>query len=220
MSAERCCYLTPSVWILVRPPNLHCRFAPTKVADSPIPPPATASSPLTSPTTISPTKSANFTFVNQADDLTALTHRKISNTEQRHAIRSHVMQRVRKEELAQGKKRPTGRDLPRRSSNQTPRSASGDSESPVKREPTSISPAIVKEEPNDTALKAPRARGRSKSALIAKGHVKYVSLQKSPAVHEFDPFQTLPSGELSHKSLESLLSHCKVELLLAALSAH
>ncbi|RVX68634.1 hypothetical protein B0A52_07061 [Exophiala mesophila] len=155
-----------------------------------------------------PSTSGNFTFVNQADDLVSLTHRKISNTEQRHAIRSHVMQRVRKEELAQGKKRPTGREFPKRTtSTQVIKSPTERSDLAIKDEP------VIKEEPSDQMALLPPARRLSESTTVKPSPIRRISIHSSPAVHEFDPFQSLPSGRVSHKALERLLTYCFDTLL-------
>ena len=52
-------------------------------------------------------RTVNFTFVNQTDDLVSLCHKRISNKEQRQAIRSHVMQRIRQAESEYGKESAT-----------------------------------------------------------------------------------------------------------------
>lgn len=182
-----------------------CSISATDLADTTL-----ANDPPTSLPAAGSSTPGNFTFVNQADDLVSLTHRKISNTEQRHAIRSHVMQRVRKEELAQGKKRPTGRDLPKRASTtQLFKTSPGHSDLAVKDELASVSPTSIKEESNDHVTPFPPAQRLSRSTALSPRPFRRPSLNVDPAVHEFDPFQTLPSGRVSHKSLEGLLTYCR-----------
>lgn len=193
------------------PPSLFplspcCSISATDLAAAPL-----ATDPQTPLPAVGSSAPGNFTFVNQADDLVSLTHRKISNTEQRHAIRSHVMQRVRKEELAQGKKRPTGRDLPKRTSTtQSFKTSPTHSDLAVKDELVSVSPTSIKEEPNDHATPFPPAQRLSQSSALSPRSFRRPSLHLDPAVHEFDPFQTLPSGRVSHKSLEGLLTYCRL----------
>ncbi|OAP59931.1 hypothetical protein AYL99_04933 [Fonsecaea erecta] len=138
----------------------------------------------------------NFTFVHQAEDVASLSHRRISNREQRHAIRSHVMQRVRQVELAQGKKRPTGRQRVNDGSKQKARSESTHSEPSVSNESienSANSPVIVAGSdtfwPTQSPLPSPR-------------------LNITPAAQAFDPFDTLPTNRLPHHTSESLLQYC------------
>lgn len=134
-----------------------------------------------------------FVFVNQAEDVTALMRRRISNQQQRHVIRSHVMQRVRHLEWAQGKSRTTAREIALSDKSRTS-STSTESGTSIKDEPMSPVPG--------------------KMAILPKrikqgGFVRFSTpLSPSPANHEFDPFQTLPSNNLPHKSSESLLDYC------------
>ncbi|KAI1618623.1 hypothetical protein EDD37DRAFT_647414 [Exophiala viscosa] len=153
-------------------------------------------------------EATKYTFVDQTGDLFALTHRRISNRQQRHVIRSHVMQRVRHLELAQGNKRTPGRDTPRRSSSDKSQKGSNVSDSPIKDEPvTPTIPGVVRIQPkqNSTALLPldsvrTSATGRSRPGI---------SLSPSPSSnHEFDPFHTLPSSNVPHQSSESLLGYC------------
>ena len=158
-------------------------------------------------------ETTKFTFVDQTGDLFALTHRRISNRQQRHVIRSHVMQRVRHLELAQGNKRTPGRETPRRSSSDKSQNESNESGSPVKNEPmTPTIPGMVRIQPkqqNSTALVAPNSKKTSAPGRPRPG----ISLSPSPSSnHEFDPFHTLPSNSLPHQSSESLLGYCELKL--------
>ena len=166
----------------------------------------TAKSNPKSPKPTSP--AVNFTFVNQADDVVSLAQRKVNDANQRHAIRSHVMQRVRQEELAQGKRRPSGRDHPKRAARVPIRSRSGDSDSNDRR--TSVSHQLV-EVGNQNQSGAWRIlrheNGKSPSGRRKIPRNK-LQLSIAPAVHEFDPFQTLPVNGVPHKSVESMLAYC------------
>ncbi|KAK7900426.1 hypothetical protein LTR67_002708 [Exophiala xenobiotica] len=139
-----------------------------------------------------------FVFVNQAEDVTALMRRRISNQQQRHVIRSHVMQRVRHLESAQGKSRTAAREIAL-SDNSRTSWTSTESGTSIKDEP-------VKDEPMSPVP--------GKMAVLPKrrkpgGFVRSATpLNPSPASHAFDPFQTLPSNNLPHESSESLLGYC------------
>lgn len=150
----------------------------------------------------------NFTFVNQAEDLLSLSHRKISNVKQRHDIRSHVMQRVRKKESSQGKKRATGRNRPKQSTLVPLRGVSGHPSSSWETEFTSSTVIAIKQEPSSLkphALAVKHEKGELSCPTTVFGHSR---LSISPAAHKFDPFQTLPNNGLPPKSLESLLQYC------------
>ncbi|KAJ4568564.1 hypothetical protein HRR85_005735 [Exophiala dermatitidis] len=168
---------------------------------APVPKPAAASVSCSAPV-------VKFTFVNQAEDLDSLTTRKIVNQEQRHVIRSHVMKSVRQEELAKGKKRSTGREQPKTSNSNKSRSSSNDSVSLLKNEsPAAVTTAIKKErqehEPNLLTIDH---KSRSRGAVgISAGAL---TMMYMPAVHELDPFYTLPCNSLGHQSLERLLRYC------------
>lgn len=150
----------------------------------------------TSPQT--PSSTVNFTFVNQAEDLVSLCHRRISNKEQRHTIRSHVMQRVRQVESAQGKKRSTGREQSKKASKPKGRRKSMDSESVLSNDPKDNSA-------NDSLNDAQRDR-----LSLSRSPRQSPRLYPSPAAHEFDPFDTLPTNTLPHQSSESLLQYCEL----------
>lgn len=156
----------------------------------------------------SASSSVNFTFVNQAEDIVSLSHRKISDANQRHAIRSHVMQRVRQEELAQGKKRPTGRDHPKRPSRIAIRSRSSDSDSSGA---SDLSSSRSQSITFTTPLPSTSAAFEDRKATFSPPRHPSQQLQLfiAPAIHEFDPFDTLPTHGLQHKSIESLLQYCK-----------
>jgi hypothetical protein len=140
------------------------------------------------PSLQAPSTTFNFTFVNQAEDLVSLNKRKIVNKEQRHTIRSHVMQRIRQVESAQGRKRSTGRDHPKAPGKPKGRRKSADSESAVSNEPK-----------GDCA---------DDSLTLTRSPRQPLRLNLSPAIHEVDPFDTLPTNTLPHKSSESLLQYC------------
>ena len=148
--------------------------------------------------------------MNQAEDLLSLPRRKIYSQEQRHAIRSHVMQRVRQAEQAQGKKRPSGRENSKRPVDKA-RSRSSDSDSSAMNDyASSPLPITIKQEPRD--IKSDLLIDLESEKITAVGTpVKHspMKLNISPAVHEFDPFNTLPTNGLPHKSSESLLSYCE-----------
>jgi hypothetical protein len=148
--------------------------------------------------TLSPT--VNFTFVNlnEAENLIALCHRRISNKEQRHTIRSHVMQRVRQVESAQGKKRSTGREHSKKSGKPKARKKSNDSDSPVSVE--SNAQAV------DSSVTGPD----SNRLTLTRSPRQSPRLTLSPAVHYFDPFDTLPTNTLPHQSSQSLLQYCEL----------
>jgi hypothetical protein len=130
---------------------------------------------------------ANFTFVNLSEDLVSLCHRRISNKDQRHTIRSHVMQRVRQEESAQGKRRLTGREQSKKSAR-----------------------SKTKRLPNDSVPSRSEAtRLRIIPPSVSPSPYSPQRLTLAPAVHEFDPFQTLPINNLPHQSSESLLRYCE-----------
>lgn len=142
----------------------------------------------------SPPTALNFTFVNQAEDLVSLCNRRINNREQRHTIRSHVMQRVRQAESAQGKKRPTGRDPSKRpSTTPSSRRKSSDSEPSSSNESRGLNTASA-ESDRLSLTRSPRQSPR---------------LHLTPAASDFDPFDTLPTNSLPHQSSESLLQYCK-----------
>lgn len=144
----------------------------------------------------SPSTAFNFTFVNQAEDLISLYNRRINNKEQRHTIRSHVMQRVRRAETAQGKKRPTGRDPSKKPSTKpSGRRKSFDSE------PSSSN--------ESRGFKTPSAESDRLSLTLSPRQSPRLHL--APAASDFDPFDTLPTNSLPHKSSESLLQYCKLE---------
>lgn len=142
--------------------------------------------------------------MNQAEDIASLSHRKINDVNQRHAIRSHVMQRVRQEELAQGKKRPTGRDHPKRNSRIPIRSRSSDSDSSGQSDPTTSRSQSVVLNPPSGAFE-----GGKVSIPPLQRQLSPPKLLVAPAVHEFDPFETLPTRGLSHRTVENLLQYCK-----------
>ncbi|KIV84805.1 hypothetical protein PV11_00562 [Exophiala sideris] len=150
-------------------------------------------------------ETTKYTFVDQTPNPSALLHRRISDRQQRHVIRSHVMQRVRHKELAQGNKRTPGRVTSKRSSPGKSQNGSNESGSPVKIEPvTPTIPGVVRIQPkqqNSTAIsKRTSATGRSHPGI---------SLSLAPSSnHEFDPFHTLPSSNVPHQSSESLLGYC------------
>lgn len=154
----------------------------------------------------------NFTFVNQAEDLGSLTARKITNQEQRHVIRSHVMKSVRQEELARGKKRSIGRDHGRRSDLDKAQSTSSDSDSSHKNQSPGPLTVVVKQEleesGHDLHIVGDKKTGHSGATWLttagSTGKMTYV-----PAVIEFDPFDTLPCTSLAHQGLESLLQYCE-----------
>ncbi|KIY00547.1 uncharacterized protein Z520_03210 [Fonsecaea multimorphosa CBS 102226] len=106
------------------------------------------------------------------------------------------MQRVRQEELAQGKKRSTGRHRSNDGSKQKPRSESAHSEPSLSNESVennASSPIIVAGSdtfrPTSSPLPSPR-------------------LSITPAAQAFDPFDTLPTNNLPHHTSESLLQYC------------
>ncbi|KAL2417566.1 hypothetical protein ABEF95_012303 [Exophiala dermatitidis] len=168
---------------------------------APVPKPAAASVSCSAPV-------VKFTFVNQAEDLDSLTTRKIVNQEQRHVIRSHVMKSVRQEELAKGKKRSTGREQPKTSNSDKSRSSSNNSVSLLKNEsPAAVTTAIKKERPeHEPNLLTIDHKSRSRGAVgTSAGALTMVYM---PAVHEMDPFYTLPCNSLGHQSLERLLRYC------------
>ncbi|OCT51017.1 hypothetical protein CLCR_09148 [Cladophialophora carrionii] len=145
-----------------------------------------------------PSTTFNFTFVNQAEDLVSLYQRKIINKEQRHTIRSHVMQRVRQWESAQGRKRSTGREHPKGPAKSKARKKSTDSEATVRNEAKvscANDPLNLADSDRTTLIRSPRQSPR---------------LNLSPGVHEFDPFDTLPTNTLPHQSSESLLQYCEL----------
>jgi hypothetical protein len=148
------------------------------------------------PSLQAPSTTFNFTFVNQAEDLVSLNKRKIVNKEQRHTIRSHVMQRIRQVETAQGRKRSTGRDHPKAPGKPKGRRRSADSESAVSNEP--------KGDCADDSL----TRAHSDKLTLTRSPRQSLRLNLSPVVHEVDPFDTLPTNTLPHKSSESLLQYC------------
>lgn len=163
-------------------------------------------------TSASVPETIKYTFVDQTEDLFALTHRRITNRQQRHAIRSHVMQRIRHSELANGNKRKRGRENPKRSNSDRSQSDSNESASPVKDEPETPSiSGVVRIQPKQTstAVVAPSSRRISISGQSRAG----ISLSPSPSSnHDFDPFLTLPSNGLPHRSSESLLGYCEFRL--------
>ncbi|KIW66344.1 hypothetical protein PV04_05680 [Phialophora macrospora] len=150
------------------------------------------------PSLQAPSATLNFTFVNQAEDLVSLYQRKIVNKEQRHTIRSHVMQRIRQVELAQGRKRSSGREHPKAPSKPKARRKSADSESAVSNEPD------PKGKGADDAL----TRAHSARVTLTRSSRQSPRLDLGLAVHEFDPFDTLPTNTLPHQSSESLLQYC------------
>lgn len=146
--------------------------------------------------------------MNQAEDPVSLSHRKVSNVNQRRAIRSHVMQRVRQEELARGKKRHTGRDLPKRPTLHHLRSISTDTDSSGKTEFTSSTSVAIKQAPTDLEPHALTIKYENAKFSPTNTAFEHVPLNVSPGVHEFDPFQALPSNSLPYTSLESLMQYC------------
>ena len=149
-----------------------------------------------------------FTFVNQAEDLLSIFHRKLSNVKQRHDIRSHVMQHVRKKELSQGKKRLTGRSRTKLHTPDPTRGIPSHINAPCETEPISPMSILVEQEPCRLQAHAPafqHENGELCCTELAFGHSR---LSTSPSVHEFDPFQTLPSNSLPPKAIESLLQYC------------
>jgi hypothetical protein len=139
----------------------------------------------------------NFTFVNQADDLVSLCRRRISNKEQRHTIRSHVMQRVRQTEIAQGKKRLTGRENSQRSARTKSKSKSAEATSPVsKGSPESTIAGSVSD-------------GKRNKLSVSRSPPRSPSLTISPGANEFDPFDTLPTNNLSRQASQSILQYCE-----------
>jgi hypothetical protein len=149
-----------------------------------------------------------FTFVNQAEDLLSIFHRKLSNVKQRHDIRSHVMQHVRKKELSEGKKRPTGRSRTKSHRPDPTRGIPSHINASWETEPISPMSILVEQEPCHLQAHAPafqHENGELCCTELAFGHSR---LSSSPSVHEFDPFQTLPSNSLPPKAIESLLQYC------------
>jgi hypothetical protein len=144
--------------------------------------------------------------VNQAEDVLSLSHRKISNVKQRRDIRSHVMQRVRKKELSQGKKRPDGRNRSKQLTLDSLRVLSRQFNYSGQTKSTSSTSVATKQEqflPGVLKIK------HEKDVLHRNNSVsRHSQLSISPAVHELDPFQTLPSNGLPSKTLESLLRYC------------
>ncbi|ETI27465.1 hypothetical protein G647_09655 [Cladophialophora carrionii CBS 160.54] len=106
------------------------------------------------------------------------------------------MQRVRQWESAQGRKRSTGREHPKGSAKSKARKKSADSETTVRNEAKvscANDPLNLAESDRTTLIRSPRQSPR---------------LNLSPGVHEFDPFDTLPTNTLPHQSSESLLQYC------------
>ncbi|KIX02390.1 uncharacterized protein Z518_08331 [Rhinocladiella mackenziei CBS 650.93] len=150
-------------------------------------------------------RTAHFTFVNQAEDLAALPRRKISNQKQRLAIRSHVMQRVRHLELASGKKRKIGRESVKRPEPNKSRGGSSDSDSSPKKGSTPPFPIAIKHKPKSVV---PYVHAESEKLPVGARASGHFPLHMAPAIDEFDPFETLPSNRVPHKSVESLLKYC------------
>jgi hypothetical protein len=140
---------------------------------------------------------SNFTFVNQADDLVSLCRRRISNKEQRHTIRSHVMQRVRQTEIAQGKKRLTGRENSKRSTRTKSKSKSAEATSPMSNG-----------SPESTAAGSVSDGTRNKLS-VSRSPPRSLAITISPGTNEFDPFDTLPTNNLSRQASQSILQYCK-----------
>jgi len=146
--------------------------------------------------------------VNQAEDPISLSHRKVSNVNQRRAIRSHVMQRIRQEELARGKKRHTGRELPKRPTPHRLRSISSDTDSSGKTRFTSSTSFGIKHAPTDFEPDSLTIKYEKANVSPTNAAFEHVPHNVSPGVHEFHPFQTLPSNSLPCTSLESLMQYC------------
>ncbi|KEF59807.1 uncharacterized protein A1O9_04655 [Exophiala aquamarina CBS 119918] len=122
------------------------------------------------------------------------------------------MQRVRQEELAQGKKRPTGRDLPKRPSRIAIRSRSTDSDSSGVSDPSSArSESIALNTPVPSSSAA--FDGGATTFSPPRHPSQRLQLFIAPAVHELDPFDTLPTHGVPHKSVEGLLQYCFDTLL-------
>ncbi|EXJ90570.1 hypothetical protein A1O1_03673 [Capronia coronata CBS 617.96] len=152
----------------------------------------------------------NFTFVNQAEDLDSLTTRKITNQQQRHVIRSHVMKSVRQEELARGKKRTIGRARSKRTDSDKSQGTSSDSDyshkntSPLPSSVT-IEEGLQKPQPQSHGLECDN---QSRNSHTLGTPCATTAMTYTPGVHEFDPLDTLPCTSLSHKPLQRLLEHC------------
>ncbi|KAK5056015.1 hypothetical protein LTR84_012566 [Exophiala bonariae] len=113
------------------------------------------------------------------------------------------MQRVRQEELALGKKRPTGRDHPKRASRVPTRSTSSDSDSSALSDPSST------ESQSSSSNQFSSVFEPSQPSPPSTWHLqKKLPFNIAPAVHEFDPFGSLPAAGFPQKGVESLLRHC------------
>ncbi|KAL8243593.1 hypothetical protein R6Q59_009851 [Mikania micrantha] len=141
-----------------------------------------------------------FTFVDQSADLRSITDKKIVNSDQRHLIRSHVMQKVRKDERLQGKKRPTGRDGPRKGESLTPADSTDDivgtpSVDDSRHTPVNMNTGL--DSPTDSVLSTSTASSR-----------ELVAIPKSPSQGRVDPFNTLPGGRDLAKLTNNLVGYC------------
>lgn len=155
----------------------------------------------------------NFIFVDQAEDLVAVSHKRILNQRQRQVIRSHVMQRVRQEELAQGKTRSAARDQrdsSRRSSKSKSRKGSSDSDRSPPNDSSAVLPDSIKKEPTEYKVNPLMLTPRNDENPTTRLVLRPLPFNKSLAVHEFDPFDTLPTNGLPHISSENLLSYCEL----------
>ncbi|KIW19827.1 hypothetical protein PV08_00402 [Exophiala spinifera] len=135
-----------------------------------------------------------FTFVNHTEDVSSIASRKSSSKLHRHVIRSHAMQRVRRLESAQGKKRTRSISNKSRAS-----SSSTESSVSIKDEP------VIQEPELQTIL---QARPQIVVFSATSPTTPRTPLTISPANHEYDPFCTLPSNNLPHKTSEGLLNYC------------
>ncbi|KAJ9607787.1 hypothetical protein H2200_007866 [Cladophialophora chaetospira] len=106
------------------------------------------------------------------------------------------MQRVRQVELAQGKKRSSGREQSKKATKPNPRRKSTDSES------------ALSNDANDNAANGSLNDAKRDRHSLSRSPPKSPRLNLNLVVHQFDPFDTLPTNTLPHRSSESLLQYC------------